>query len=478
MERECNVRSLTTSGGVARRSCCVLVAASNHEKLLLFGGVGANLYFNDLHEFNLETNHWVECYPIGSKPSPRGGCASSLLQQRTLLIFGGRGEDGFVSDLFSLDLVHLGWSPVHVAGQRPGGREDAVMATAPSGLVFLLGGCGAAGAESDLWRFDPTQAHWDLLETNVAPFPHGVAAPSMASSDQYMFVFGGYDRYGTFMNNLWRLSLDDQVWHPIEVRGGVPRPRTHGQLALCDGNLILYGGYSTTEALSDMWQLVAVSHDATSIDCLVIIGEELRVHAGLGTVLARGAAASAIAHRTLFVFGGCDGKHFLQDVISVSLPASERSPPRRQTPNVNTRLWEPQSLSHTSHQHSERHPYNVLSPMGETTRLAPVVSSSPSVATPTRGPSVPTLIVSSKASVGGNLMHAITDLKAELFGPRVAQVDTIMEENRKLREENAKLQQTVLDLMRKLSAAGSPSTMNRDGASQWCQQQSVASFAL
>jgi hypothetical protein len=468
MDRECDIRTLTTAGGVARRSCSVLVPSPSQDALLLYGGVGANTYYNDVHTFSIEARRWTEVYPIGSRPSPRGGCASSVLHQRTLYIFGGRGEEGFLSDVFTLDLVHLGWSPVIAAGQRPSAREDSVMAASSSGHLYLLGGCSAAGAESDLWRFDPTQSHWDLIQSTAAPFPDGIAAPCMAHSDHHMYVFGGYDKFGTFTNLLWKFSVKDHVWNQIEIRGGVPRPRTHGQLALCDGNLLLYGGYSTAEALSDVWQLISVSAEINSDDCFVILGEEVRANCGVDTILGRGAASSTVAQRSLFVFGGCDGATFLQDLLTVSLASVERSPARRQVAG-HSRTWLPQAAS-VSASGAVEHPYNVASPYANTTSI---VVASPAAADvrsdfTTRGPSAaPTQLAYHEggmraggtkyingAAVGGSLMHAITDLKAELFGPRVAHVDTIMEENRKLREENAKLQQTVLDLMRRLSYAG------------------------
>lgn len=484
MERECDIRTLTTAGGVARRSCSVLVPSPSHDTLILFGGVGANTYYNDVHTFAIEARRWTEVYPIGSRPSPRGGCASSVLQQRTLYIFGGRGEDGFLADVFTLDLVHMGWSPVLAAGQRPSAREDSVMAVASSGLIYLLGGCSAVGAESDLWRFDPAQSHWDLVEATVSPFPDGIAAPSMAHSDHHMYVFGGYDKFGTFMDSLWRLSLRDHHWNRIEIRGGVPRPRTHGQLALCDGNLLLYGGYSSSEALSDVWQLISVSTQITSDDCFVILGEELRANCGVDTILSRGAATSTVAQRALFVFGGCDGATFLQDLLTISLASVERSPARPGQAVVHTRSWAPQVASLGSAGNIE-HPYNVASPYTSTTNIAAVASPqyhhSPAADARSdfapRGPSIAptqltyhegmgraTKVHVNNGAVGGNLMHALTDLKAELFGPRVAHVDTIMEENRKLREENAKLQQTVLDLMRRLSSAGGSAAVPQQDA--------------
>lgn len=432
--------TLVTSGAVARRSCASL-AAINNDALLLFGGIGPSAYYNDLHMFHIPSTSWSEVYPLGAKPDPRGGCASTFMRDQNLwVLFGGRRESGCCSDLYSLDVGRLVWTALHGApgAQVPPPREDGLLCCNGTGGVLLIGGSGVDGALADCWRFDTRRLQWDLLSPCIEPFPNGVAAAASAQTESQVYIFGGYDRHGTFLGELWSLSLEPAnalTWRQVEIRGSVPKPRTHALMTLCDGALLVCGGYGEDGAVGDVWQLSSVSTDLRNAAApLLVVGEERSQSVvAVGTSLVRGAAAAAVARRCWFIFGGCDGAAFLQDTVRLPLNRLQRSvaPPQRSTSTHSHQL-----------QHAPPHPYH-HTPVQPTLRSA---SDAPSDRPPSHRPAAP------RHSDVGSLTDAIASLKLEIFGPRVTNVDTLIEENRKLREENARLQQTVLDLMRRLSS--------------------------
>ena len=72
--------------------------------LLIFGGCYQEFKcFNDLYFLDLRSHKWIEVPTLGQKPSPRGGHAA-ILYGTTLWVFGGNSEQGYLNDVFSLNL--------------------------------------------------------------------------------------------------------------------------------------------------------------------------------------------------------------------------------------------------------------------------------------------------------------------------------------------------------------------------------------
>jgi hypothetical protein len=72
--------------------------------LLVFGGCYQEIKcYNDLHFLDLRSQKWIEIPTLGKKPTPRGNHAA-ILYGTTLYIYGGNSVEGFLNDIFSIDL--------------------------------------------------------------------------------------------------------------------------------------------------------------------------------------------------------------------------------------------------------------------------------------------------------------------------------------------------------------------------------------
>ena len=72
--------------------------------LLIFGGCYKEFKcYNDLHFLDLRSHKWIEIPTLGQKPGPRGGHAA-VLYGTTLWVFAGNSEQGYLNDVFSLNL--------------------------------------------------------------------------------------------------------------------------------------------------------------------------------------------------------------------------------------------------------------------------------------------------------------------------------------------------------------------------------------
>jgi hypothetical protein len=98
-----------------RRGHTTLIADSF---LLVFGGCFQELKcYNDLYFLDLRSHKWIEIPTLGQKPGPRGGHAA-ILYGTTLWVFAGNSEEGYLNDVFSLNLETVFFFNCRESGNR------------------------------------------------------------------------------------------------------------------------------------------------------------------------------------------------------------------------------------------------------------------------------------------------------------------------------------------------------------------------
>ncbi|KAH6914922.1 hypothetical protein BKA70DRAFT_1257438 [Coprinopsis sp. MPI-PUGE-AT-0042] len=176
---------------------------------------------------------WINLTPLLNGPAPpplRDAALGYDETTRSLVIFGGESEGGFVqSRTYLLNLETLTWStpspPINLRG-TPQARSGAV-----SGLDFaasnrhafvVIGGRGSSDvALSDVWAFDFTNQFWSQVTiSNNGPEPRwgasgGIDPRTEPVQDQLLpgpnntfYLAGGLDRSRAFrQSDVWRLDI-------------------------------------------------------------------------------------------------------------------------------------------------------------------------------------------------------------------------------------------------------------------------------
>ncbi len=319
---------------------------------------------------------------ISNFPGSRSGSVTWTDSSGNLWLFGGEGYDsngteGYLNDLWELnpegyltsEWTWMGGSTTANAdgaygaqgsaasGNIPGGRENAVSWTDPSGNFWLFGGVGNnAAIFNDLWEFSPSTMQWTWVSGSNTPDATGVygtlgvaaatnvpgarySAVSWGDSAGNLWIFGGEvfnQSTSTYAqtNDLWEFSPSTQQWTWVSGSNTPDVTGVYGTLGVAAatnvpgarysavswgdsaGNLWIFGGEafdqstSTYAQTNDLWKFSPTTKEWTWVSGSNTPGA-LGVYGTLGspsTSNVPGARSGAVSYidgsGNLCLFGG------------------------------------------------------------------------------------------------------------------------------------------------------------------------------
>lgn len=173
------------------------------QRIVLFGG------WDRSNRLSRTTREWTGDALVqmdATGPTARAGHAFLYVPaRRRCWLFGGRSEDGYLSDTWEWD--GTAWHRLDVVGPSPrwffGAASDEAR-----GRVVIFGGSGPDGDLGDTWSWDGTD--WALVARD-GPSPRGMA--KLASDGSGLLLFGGRARTREGFqdqNDTWQLL--DRSW--------------------------------------------------------------------------------------------------------------------------------------------------------------------------------------------------------------------------------------------------------------------------
>lgn len=309
------VNAKAVNGTNVRPPCSGCVSCSHSDQAVVFGGEsidGENTWI-----LNMTSGQWSSIHPLnGTVPSTSEEAASWCDRERgTLWIFGGSKSADKVSDFWEFSLVDMQWKEVHsVVNQNfsaPDRRSGSSTWLHPSGILYLFGGKTNQGLLSDFWAFSTQNSTWQRLQEGSSPnqeghygelhVPSGKNIPGSRESgltwidrNSNLWLFGGsgYDKQqGPFkqpglLSDLWFYNTTSSLWawmgglntsegKPVYGKEGLPDLRNlpgPRESAVCfrqKDKLWLFGGvghdkYQRDGLLNDMW-VYQIRHRTTEI---------------------------------------------------------------------------------------------------------------------------------------------------------------------------------------------------------------------
>lgn len=256
---------LTVKGSV-EPSRCNFGACAVGNKLVLFGGEGANMQpMNDTFVLDLgsENPEWRHV-SVSSAPPGRWGHTLSCLNGSWLVVFGGCGRDGLLNDVFVLDLDADKPTWREVAGgngssQKPHPRSWHSSCTLEGSKLVVSGGCTDSGKLlSDTYLLDLTMEKpmWREIPVEWSP-PSRLGHTISAYDGGKILMFGGLATSGSlrlrssdaFTIDLsepepkWKYVTGSTLPAGAMPAGTAPPPRLdHVAVSLPGGRVIIFGG--------------------------------------------------------------------------------------------------------------------------------------------------------------------------------------------------------------------------------------------
>jgi hypothetical protein len=108
-----------------RRELSGLAYDSTSDKVYIYGG-RSEIFHKDFWEFDISSNTWEEIHPASTmSPGERSGVFMAVLEEsRQIVLFGGSGESGPISDVWLYDLdseivMFIQWQLAATKGKAP-----------------------------------------------------------------------------------------------------------------------------------------------------------------------------------------------------------------------------------------------------------------------------------------------------------------------------------------------------------------------
>lgn len=222
--------ALRATGGVAPAPRSSHAAAATATKMFIHGGQGEE-GFDDLYSYSFDMGVWSRLPSKGAVPSARSG--------HTLVWHG-----------LARDDLH---------------EEEGKLAESRGGAghLYLFGGCDAASGSHSaqpFYRYALDRGEWEVEQgSGVVPNRYGHTA---VVHDGAMWVFGGVDEDNTYANSVYVYHFGTRSWRRLPCFGSRPAPRTRHAATLYEARLMLvFGGCDRGgRCLDDLWVLDLDSH--------------------------------------------------------------------------------------------------------------------------------------------------------------------------------------------------------------------------
>ncbi|AFM25971.1 hypothetical protein Desti_3313 [Desulfomonile tiedjei DSM 6799] len=144
----------------------------------------------------------------------------------------------------------------------PGVRHShSAVWDAENGRMIVFGGASERDLCNDLWTFTPETGQWlQLNPTGNPPTPRSGHTAVLDPSSGRMYVFGGREYTGDYLNDTHYYDMYSNSWQELEVTGSIPPGRSDHTAVLWGNAIVVAGGrYS-----GNTWSLT--THYVLSLD--------------------------------------------------------------------------------------------------------------------------------------------------------------------------------------------------------------------
>lgn len=185
----------------AARSDSAMAFAGNG-KVLLFGGDGQTGVRDDTWIFDKSTQEWLEYNEATLRPLSRKGHAMCQGRENRIILFGGVDNIGNeYNDTWEYDVTSYTWQQINTSNEpQPRWRHQLVRLS--SNYILLFGGKADEVFYSDVWILDLNDFRWKKYETQwKKPYPREGFGMTNITTNQALIVGGNYS--DIILDDIW-----------------------------------------------------------------------------------------------------------------------------------------------------------------------------------------------------------------------------------------------------------------------------------
>ena len=257
----------------AARSGQAMSYASGSDGIVLFGGLTFIGGFVDLPGdtwvYDTNTNEWTNASP--QEPGPSGRWRHTMAYEAEsdrVILFGG--DTGLPNgETWSYDLDGNAWSNMNPV-TSPSPRWGHVMSyDSQSDRIIVFGGETTPNVyeySSETWAYDFNTNEWRNTTPPIGPSARRDPAMAYDSESDRVVLFGGYTPSEN-LEDMWTYDVDTNTWTEMVPEGRPSARWGHAMVYDAESDrVILFGGYSGLDRLNDTWAYDLNANEWTAME--------------------------------------------------------------------------------------------------------------------------------------------------------------------------------------------------------------------
>ena len=244
----------------------------NNYDMIIFGGNGYTIKFNDLWDFNISEYKWTKINTQGKCPCARDGHLSAMIYNKYMIIYSGLNDkEEIINDLFLFDFKEKKWIECDLINANLTEKRDGQSCCLVGDTMYLFGG---QGPEEDKYSnelftitFDidftfknKPKAIISLVEINNSIKPQERTGHCcVAYKDQFLIITGGEAQNKNPLNDIWLYDIKKMCYMEVELTGKENiEPRFCHSSIISGDILALYGGMKNSDVTLDNLALINI----------------------------------------------------------------------------------------------------------------------------------------------------------------------------------------------------------------------------
>ncbi len=267
--------SLTTNTPPEERCDTAITYADDYGEVFIFGGrvdITTPINEDDTWKYNINKNEWTQLSPIGVPPARR---ASSMdyIGNDVILLFGGLG-DGTVrlNDLWEYNIGNNEWIELTPTGNIPTPRSNSGMTAIEDDKLMIFGGSiDGSTYSNELWIYDYSSNEWTKKTPSSTSNPLSRSGKGLVyAGNNKVILFGGSGGYPTFYNDIWEYDITANEWTEITPTGDIPSARTYfGMSMVSEDKFLVFGGVDDQlDYIGDTWEYDITANEWTEFSSI------------------------------------------------------------------------------------------------------------------------------------------------------------------------------------------------------------------